>query len=165
MRLSRSFALSFLTLLAACSLNEGPRALSSTYYLNDIDGRALPTPPAFTPGLTPTILSSVLTLSRDGNASFTDHRIEYNGFDDTVVYYYTYKINGFNISFTPAARCLANVDCPGPDLTGKILGNNLSIARSRVNSNLIYFNYRPPPSPVFTLLVPQHDGTNNLWRS
>ena len=144
MRLSRWSSLSLLVFSVACTQNTEPRHVSATYSLHDIDGRMLPTPPAFTPGLTATVLSSILTLEPSGSAAFTDHQTEWNGVDDTVTYRYTYTITGFKITFVQLP-CPANAYCfeSLPEITGTIIGDNVTVARGRVNTTQILYHYHP----------------------
>ena len=131
--------------IVGCSQSTEPAHLKGTYRLNDIDGRALPTPPAFTPGLTPMILSSVLTLQADGTATVSDHRIEWNGVDDVLTYSYTYTISGLDISFV-VPPCPPDAICAwdsSVNFSGKIIGDNLSLIRWHVNEDPIVFHYRP----------------------
>src|SRR5689334_12605822 len=56
MRLNR-LSILLAAVVLGCSHATEPTHVDGVYNLNDIDGRKLPTPPAFTPGLTPTVLS------------------------------------------------------------------------------------------------------------
>jgi hypothetical protein len=129
--------------ILGCSQTTEPVHLKGTYRLNDIDGRTLPTPPAFTPGLTPTILSSEVALHDDGTATVTDHRIEWNGVHNVLTYWYTYTISGLDISFV-VPPCPPDAICAwdnSVDISGKILGDNLSLIRGYVNEDPIVYHY------------------------
>ena len=77
----------------ACHDAAGPAAIRAQFVLDNIHGRPLPTYPAATPGLTPTILSSTLTLGNDGHASITEHQTEFDGTDVTRTTNYTNYTN------------------------------------------------------------------------
>ena len=46
----------------------------------------MPTYPAATPGLTPTIISQIVTLNDDGTALINEHRTDWDG--DPITYNY-----------------------------------------------------------------------------
>ena len=140
---SRSIFLLSLSLafVISCRDSSGPAIVSAQFELNDIDGRALPTPPAFTPGLTPTILSSTITLDQAGNAAVTVHRTEWDGRDVTSTNHYTYKITGSRIEFDYSPPCPPNALCSGPPKGTLFLGR-LSLEMGYVNSDPIFYNYR-----------------------
>jgi hypothetical protein len=124
----------------SCRDSTGPTTVSARFELNDIDGRALPTPPAFTPGLTPTILSSTATLDRAGNAAITVHETAWDGSDVTFTSNYTYRITGSRVDLTcsppynPYALCAP--------LKGTFFFGRLSLEMGHVNSDPILYNYR-----------------------
>jgi hypothetical protein len=130
-----------LAFLISCRDSSGPAAVSARFELNDIDGRALPTPPAFTPGLTPNILSSTITLDEAGNAAVTVHRTEWDGRDVTFTNHYTYKITGSRIEFDYSPPCPPNANCVSPPKGTLFLGR-LSLEMGYVNSDPILYNYR-----------------------
>ena len=140
--LSRNVFLLSLSLafVISCRDSSGPATVSARFELNDIDGRALPTPPAFTPGLTPTILSSTITLDEAGNAAVTVHRTEWDGRDVTSTSDYTYKITGSRIEFA-SPPCPPNANCVIPP-KGTLLFGRLSLEMGHVNSDPILYNYR-----------------------
>jgi len=123
----------------ACHDATGPQTVNARFELQNIDGRPLPTPPAFTPGMTPTILSSVITLDQSGTASFTEHRTEWNGVDAVYQWTYTYKIVGDRIAFE-APPCPPNAICADPP-TGRIFINRMTLEAGHINSTPILYNY------------------------
>jgi hypothetical protein len=135
-----SLPLSF-AFVISCRDSFGPGMVSGRFELNDIDGRALPTPPAFTPGLTPTILSSTITLDKAGNAAVTVHRTEWDGRDVTSTSNYTYKLTDSHIEFDFSPPCPPNALCPIPP-KGTLLLGRLSLEMGHVNSDPILYNYR-----------------------
>ncbi|SRR6266571_369685 len=139
MLLSRQTEIFLLCAVAtlACHDSAAPAAVSGKFVLNDINGRALPTYPAPTPGLTPTIVSNTLILYKDGTAQTTEHRVEWNGVDNTYTWQNTYTITGNQIKF--AYHCPPNADCIAPP-HGTILGNRLSLDVSGGSGAIIY-NY------------------------
>ena len=130
-----------LAVVISCRDSSGPATVSARFELNDIDGRALPTPPAFTPGLTPTILSSTITLDEAGNAAVTVHRTEWDGRDVTSTTNYTYKITDSRIEFAYSPPCPPNANCVLPPKGTLFLGR-LSLEMGHVNSDPILYNYR-----------------------
>ena len=139
LRCQKAFLLVLLSTLA-CSDSSGPATISGRFELNDIDGRSLPTPPAFTPGLTPTILSGTVALDGAGDAVISEHRTEWNGADATSSSPFTYTITGSRIQLD----CVpAGVDglC---DLhwQGTLVLGQLSLIRGYVNSDPIIYHYR-----------------------
>jgi hypothetical protein len=130
-----------LAFVISCRDSSGPAIVSARFELNDIDGRALPTPPAFTPGLTPTILSSTITLDQARNADVTVHRTEWDGRDVTSTSHYTYKITGSRIEFDYSPPCPPNALCVSPPKGTLFLGR-LSLEMGYVNSDPILYNYR-----------------------
>ena len=139
----RTFFLVSLSLafVISCRDSSGPATVSGRFELNDIDGRALPTPPAFTPGLTPTILSSTITLDEAGNAAVTVHRTEWDGRDVTSTINYTYKITDSRIEFDYSLPCPLNANCVNPP-KGTLFMGRLSLEMGYVNSDPIFYNYR-----------------------
>jgi hypothetical protein len=97
----------------------------------------LPTYLAATPGLTPTSVSNTLALYKDGTAKTTEHRVEWNGADNTYTWQNTYTITGTQIEF--AYNCPPGADCIAPP-RGIILGNHLSLDVSGGSGAIIY-NY------------------------
>jgi hypothetical protein len=139
MRLSRqNLVLFLLATVVACNDSTGPSTLNARFDLTDIDGRALPTYPAATPGLTPTILSQVLTLNDDGTAVIAEHRTQWDGTDVTLEGHYTYKIANGKIVFR--FFCPFNADCISPP-EGTIFGNKLSLVMGRLDTVPIIYNY------------------------
>ena len=128
----------------ACSDTTGPGHLGVRYILRDIDGRSLPTLVAIAPALPATVASSGLTFDLLGNAIFTDHRIESGGLNHVVTGRYTYRVQGDSVSFTPQP-------CPGLleciliyNITGKIIGQNLTVVLTGTLSDTsITLNYVP----------------------
>lgn len=130
-----------LAFIISCREPSGPAVVTARFELNDIDGRALPTPPAFTPGLTPTILSSTVTLDDAGFAAVTVHRTEWDGRDVTSTSHYTYKITGSQIEFDFSPPCPPNALCARPP-RGTLFMGRLSLEMGYVNSDPILYNYR-----------------------
>src|SRR6266571_1627436 len=110
------------------------------FVLNDINGRALPTYPAPTPGLTPTIVSGSLTLDNSGKAVVSEHRIEWNGVETTNTVTYIYKINGTDIEFELSPPCPINAICVAPP-KGTITTTGVSLEIGRFDSQAIVYNY------------------------
>src|SRR5204863_6181420 len=77
--ISQKAFLLFVLSALACSDTGGPGAVRARFDLDNIDGRSLPTYPAATPGLTPTILSNTVILNDDGHAAIIEHRTQWNG--------------------------------------------------------------------------------------
>ena len=127
--------------VVACTSTSGPEAITARFELSNIDGRPLPTPPAFTPGLTPTILSGTVLLDSYGQALFTEHRTEWNGADVTSTTNYTYSITDSHIQFEPTVPCPANAICAAPPSGTILFGTRLSLDMGRVNSDIIHYNY------------------------
>ena len=108
MRLSRQKV--FLLLLVsgiACSDSTGPETVSAFFTLQTIDGRALPTYIAATPGPTSTIISSSLNLDKTGKAAVIEHRDETFRGDVTDTTTYEYRLHGAQIEITSPIVCLA----------------------------------------------------------
>ena len=137
---SQKVLLLSLVLVMSCSDSSGPATVSGRFELNDIDGRALPTPFSFTPGLTPTILSSTITFDGAGHAVITEHRTEWNGADTTDSRNFTYTITGSRIELT----CAPPID-PGAvcgTVKGTFLFGRLSLEMGHINSDPIIYHYR-----------------------
>ena len=112
MRLSRQKAF-LLVLIAsiACHSTTGPETISAFFTLQTIDGRALPTYLAATPGPSATIISSSLALYTTGKAVMIEHRNEMlrGGVTDTTAYdlQYSREPIGNTLAFTlPRHRAL-----------------------------------------------------------
>lgn len=140
MRLRCQKSLLWLALFTlACHDATGPQTVNARFELNNIDGRALPTPIAFTPGTTATINSSAITLDQSGTASFTEQRTEWNGVAAVYHWTYTYKIVGNKIDFE-APPCPPNAICAAPP-TGRIFLNRMTLEMGIIDSVPILFNY------------------------
>jgi hypothetical protein len=128
MRLSRQKVL-LLVLVSgiACSDSTGPNTVSAFFKLQTIDGRALPTYIAATPGPTSTIISSSLTLDETGTAVVIEHRNEMLRGDVTDTATYTYQLNGAQIEIDLPVACLAIGSCPPFLWTGTISPFGLSL--------------------------------------
>src|SRR6266571_4041450 len=137
MLLSRQTEIFLLCAVAtlACHDSAAPAAVSGKFVLNDINGRALPTYPAPTPGLTPTIVSNTLILYKDGTAKTTERCVEWNGVDHTYNWQNTYTRTGIEIEF--AYHCPPAAMCTAPP-HGKIIGNRLSLDVSGGSGAIIY---------------------------
>jgi hypothetical protein len=85
----------------------------------------------------------VVTLKDDGTATVVDHRIEWNGVDNVVTYWYTYTISGLNISFV-VPPCPPDANCAwdsSVNISGMIVGDNLALIRGHVNEDPITYHY------------------------
>jgi hypothetical protein len=142
MSLNRLRALvSVLCLAIACTSPSEPGAFSARFELTDINGRSLPTYPAATPGLTPTILSSTIVFDQTGVARITEHRTEWNGADATSVFNYTYHVSDNEILFDFLDGCPADAICVAT-LRGTLFANRLSLQIGQLDSMVILYNYR-----------------------
>ena len=139
--ISQKAFLLFVLSALACSDTGGPGAVRARFDLDNIDGRSLPTYPAATPGLTPTILSNTVVLNDDGHAAIIEHRTQWNGVDVTDTTTYTYTIAGNEIQFAFSPPCPPNALCIAPP-RGTIFGPLLSLEMGHVNSYIIHYNYR-----------------------
>jgi hypothetical protein len=130
----------FLLLLvsgAACSDSTGP--VSAFFTLQSINGRALPTFIAETPGPTTIIISSNLILDKAGNAVVIEHRNEMLRGDVTDTTAYQYQLHGSQLVMSRPIFCLANTACPEA-FTGTIspIGLNLVINPSSIDFQIRY---------------------------
>jgi hypothetical protein len=137
---SRKFFFLALALVIACRESTGPAVVLAQFELTDINGRALPTPPANTPGLTPIILSSTVTLDELGHATIIEHRTQWDGSDATLTSHYTYKITGSQIEFDYLQPCPPNALCAAPP-KGTFFLDRLSLEMGRINTDPILYNY------------------------
>lgn len=142
MRLIRWTSVAFLACIAtACTDSTGPKTVAARFVLHDINGRLLPTYPAATPGLTPTILEGTVTLEASGRATVVEHRTEWNGVDATYTTPYTYTIENNVVEFAPLEPCPPAAICAGPP------SGTLSLAFGRLSLNMggaefpIIYNY------------------------
>jgi hypothetical protein len=125
----------------ACNDATGPVSLPAQFELVNINGRALPTPLAFTPGLTPTILSASLRLDDSGRVVMTENRTLFDGTPSTSTLTLDYKINGNDIE----VGCLrgAPITCVSTHFTGTISRTTLSLTMVAVSiDGSITYNYR-----------------------
>jgi hypothetical protein len=140
MRLSRQKV--FLLVLVsgiACSDGTGPATVSAFFMLQTIDGRALPTYIAATPGPTTTIISSSLILDKTGKAVVIEHRNEMLRGDVTDTTTYEYQIQGIQIVMSEPILCTSSSICPALR-TGTIspLGLSLVINPNSTDSHIVY---------------------------
>ncbi len=134
MRLPRQQAFVLLLVGAiGCSDSVGPK-LSATFNLVDINGRAIPTFLAPTPGLTPTILFASVTLDKEGKALWLEERREFDGTQTSIR-------NTFDYRITLNRPCPPNANCILPPKGTLFLGR-LSLEMGHVNSTAILYNYR-----------------------
>jgi hypothetical protein len=144
MRLLRQKAL-LLVLFStiACSDSTGPRTISAFFTLQSIDGRALPTYIATTPGPTTTIISSSLLLDKTGKAVRIEHRNEMFRGDVTDTTTYQYTMHGAQIEIFVPEVCLAIYSCPPVEWTGTISPFALSLVVNpySTDSHIVY-HYR-----------------------
>jgi hypothetical protein len=147
MRLLRQKAL-LLVLVSgiACSDSTGPQTISAFFSLQSIDGRALPTYIATTPGPSANVISSVLILDKPGNAVVIEHRNEMLRGDVTDTSTYGYSIKGSQIQIE--SLCLAVSSCTVR--TGVItpIGLSLVINPTSADSHIVYTYRRVPTDPV-----------------
>jgi hypothetical protein len=121
----------------ACSDSTGPQTISAFFSLQSIDGRALPTYIAATPGPTTTVISSILSLDKTGEAVVIEHRNETLRGDITDTTTYGYSIKGSQIQM--GSMCLAIGTCPTVR-TGTVssLGLSLVINPHSADSHIVY---------------------------
>jgi hypothetical protein len=114
--------------------------------LQTIDGRALPTYLAITPGPSATIISSSLILDKTGTALVIEHRNETFRGDVTDTSSYGYSIKGSQIQIE--SLCLAISSCTFR--TGLItpIGLSLVINPTSTDSHIVYTYRRVPTDPV-----------------
>jgi hypothetical protein len=147
MRLSRQKA--FLLVLVAsiaCSDSTGPETVSAFFTLQTIDGRALPTYIAITPGPSATIISSSLILDKTGTATVIEHRNETFRGDVTDTTTYGYSIHGNQIEM--GSFCLAITTCPVRTGTVSLLSLSLVINPTSPDYHIVYAYLRVPTDPV-----------------
>jgi len=141
MRLScQKASLLVLASTIACSDSTGPRTVSAHFVLQSINGRALPTYLAATPGPSTTIFSSTLTLDRSGNAVITEYRDDMLIGERTYTSTTTYTINGSKIEIAGQA-CLTYPDCIG-QRAGTIFNNRLNLTINPRMDFPIVYEYR-----------------------
>jgi hypothetical protein len=124
----------------ACTDSTGPQTISAFFILQSIDGRALPTFIAQTPGPTTTIISSSLFLDKTGNAVRIEHRNEMLRGDVTDTTTYQYTMHGAQIEIFLPVACLAIYSCPPFEWTGKISPFALSLVINpySTDSHIVY---------------------------
>jgi hypothetical protein len=141
MRLFRQKA--FLLVLVssiACSDSTGPETVSAFFTLQSIDGRALPTYIAVTPGPNATVISSILILDKTGKATVIEHRDETFRGDVTDTTTYGYSIHGNQLQM--GSNCLAITTCP-PLRTGTFSPIALNLVINPTSPDFhIVFKYR-----------------------
>src|SRR2546423_1787498 len=107
----------------ACHDFAAPPAPPTTYALDNINGRPLPT--YFSPvPEAPTIISAILELDATGGAKLTEHRNQMAGGDVTNTSSYVYTISGNAIQFEYRHPCPINANCVAPP-KGTISGSRL----------------------------------------
>lgn len=140
MRLSRQKV--FLVVLVsgiACSDGTGPDSVSAFFMLQTIDGRALPTYIAVTPGPTTTIISSSLILDKTGEAVVIEHRNEMLRGDVTDTTHYLYQLHGTQIEMSVPILCVTLMPCPAVRAgTISSLGLSLVINPNSTDSHIVY---------------------------
>ncbi|MEA2762206.1 MAG: hypothetical protein QOD47_1490 [Gemmatimonadaceae bacterium] len=141
----------FLLLLVsgiACSDSTGP--VSAFFTLQTINGRALPTFIAETPGPTTIVISSNLILDKAGNAVVIEHRNEMLRGDVTDTTTYQYRRNGTEVEIALPVACLAIGSCPPFVWRGTIspLGLSLILDPYSSDSHIVYTYRRVPTDPV-----------------
>src|SRR4051812_41178894 len=115
MHLSRWSSTSLIAVvLIACTDSLDPGSVPGFFYLNDINGRSLPTYQAATPGLTLTIRSAGLSLDFDGTAQLTENVTQFDGTEATITLNYTYNLKGRDLIFELSPPCPIDADCISP---------------------------------------------------
>jgi len=110
--------------------------------LQTIDGRALPTYIAATPGGASTVISSSLTLDKAGKAVAIEHRDDMFRGDVTDTTTYEYRLQGTQIQMESPIVCLAITSCPTIRL-GTISPFGLSLVINPNSTDFhIVFKYR-----------------------
>ena len=124
----------------ACSDSTGPRTISALFNLQSIDGRALPTYIANTPGPTKTIISSTLILDKTGKAIRIEHRNEMLRGDVTDTTTYQYTMHGAQIEIFLPIICLTIYSCPPSGWTGTVSPFALSLVVNpfSTDSHIVY---------------------------
>jgi hypothetical protein len=143
--------------LAACSESTAPERLTAQFVLNDINGRALPTYQAATPGNTATILSGTLTLDNSGQATMVEQRRELDGTEITLTMNYAYEIKGTSIIFSMLEPCPIDASCMSPPTgTYSRLTGRVDVEIGRFGDEPIVYHYQPAfnhPTAVSSRLV------------
>ena len=141
MRLPRQQAFVLLLVGAiGCSDSVGPK-LSATFNLVDINGRAIPTFLAPTPGLTPTILFASVTLDKEGKALWLEERREFDGTQTSIRNTFDYRITLNRIEIGSNMPCPSNANCVGT-YTGEISNETLSLNVQSTDAGPIVYNFR-----------------------
>ena len=134
--------------VTACSASTEPRGLDDEFMLRDINGRALPTYIAATPGFSPTILVSSLKLERSGIATMTEERTNFDGTQSTYTWQYRYEIDGGDVNFSLLQPCPPNALCAAPPHgTISRLAGRLILEVGRVGDTPIVYTYERVTSP------------------
>ena len=137
----RKAPLLLLCLFFACRDSTSPATIVRQFFLNDINGRALPTYMVQTPGLTPVIVSGSLALDNTGRAAMTEHRIEFDGVETTRTVNYKYTLIGRQLVFEQLGSCPGTAMCAGPPV-GTISADGFGVGVDLYGSNTIVYNYR-----------------------
>jgi hypothetical protein len=110
--------------LTACTDSVDPNEVPGAYSLTDINGRALPTYQAPTPGPTLTINSAGLTLDVGaGPAQLVQNVTQYDGTQATLTSNYVYHLKGDQLIFELSPACPINAQCLAPP-TGRVTGTH-----------------------------------------
>jgi hypothetical protein len=127
----------------ACRDTNAP-TIDRQYVLNDINGRALPTYFAITPGPTTTIVTGSLALDKNGEAFMLEERQQSDGSITPFISIYNYKISGNQIVFSMLQPCPANANCVAPP-TGTISPSTGRIALevARFDTESIIYDFQP----------------------
>ncbi|GEM_PF-1294402 len=151
MQLSRRKAFLLVVIAGiACHSTTGPETISAFFTLQTIDGRALPTYIAATPGPSATVISSILILDKTGKAVVIEHRNEMLRGDVTDTTTYEYRLHGTQLEMDQLIYCIAITTCPPIVRTGTIfpLGVSVVINPSSTDSHIIYSYRRVATDPV-----------------
>ena len=132
----------FAVAFVACHESTTPGTVSAGFRLNDINGRALPTYQAPTPGITVTVLGGSLTLEPTGLATMIEEREQPDGTPFVLAGYYTYRINGNDLSFTRSTPCPIEFDClPTPHGTISPVTGALALEVGQFGTTPIVYNF------------------------
>jgi hypothetical protein len=135
----KAFILLALTTIA-CQDPVWPPRVTARFALNDINGRALPTYVAPTPGFSPTIVWGTLILYSSGKAVMTEYRREFDT-ETTYTRNYKYRVTDNQIEFDYSPPCPPNALCPILP-KGTITPNGLTLEFGQFDSQAILYNYR-----------------------
>jgi hypothetical protein len=142
MRLSRwSSILPLAIAFASCTSTVDPNAVPGAYGLHDINGRALPTFQAATPGSL-TVRSGGLSLDFNGTAQLIQSLSQGDGTERTDTLNFTYQIKGHELIFQFSQACPADANCISPP-TGRIAEHSfINVNMGSVDNVPIVYNFQ-----------------------